>query len=1305
MPNEFPFDVVVVTFPDEGAARVALGGPIQVLQGNYPKTQFLATCDPLGCRCGSGGGTLAALEHVELQVGTADTKTILILHAGGDSSRCFTQMALGKAWTNLPLMDTTSGKAFLSNPIHVGMDSIARIFTQYHCLPKGSVVVAASDALLSIPHCSPSSDRDQGIKLESSEHGKNDNIPVHPDVLGVAFPAPWETAKNHGVYVLAEPDETVKSQQGVRAMEVPIHAILQKPSLETLQQQSFAAFGELQTSREGLAWIDNGIIAFLPAAAKSLHELAHGVLQTTTESGLLGAFEKRKANEPQLTYQDVTHKVDLYTHFLQALTMSVEPRSNASTDARRQTYLRDHASDLDPAVANGIFDALSPLRFMSLAIPKGKFLHLGTTRELIDFYVYGCRQVGGTNNTPSNKVADSVATSPDASRRELYTRNCTYFGQELGMVRRMHAFAKLMGENRSKNREKVLPIGEDCILMGCILEGEVPSRIGEGTVVEFCSFTRVSVSIGKNCLISGLRHEHMDGQSLSSLEIPNDSCVQMMPLTVDGTMVKEPSVVLMALGVNDPIKKPISESTLFGMKLEEFLDWAQLSPEYIWDSSAKRTIWNAKLHPVVTNVSRISFDQLWDWVNHLPTTRGVASAARKRENSLQLWKNYPRLSLSQVRDLSDAAEEYRYRQHLVHNKIPARQREHCQAIADTLRRRQHTECDFSPLLEESSQAMQGLETLDEVIQASLLDRSQYDVCGRAFMVQSAVLDDLAKMAATEIDARQQVASTEAIREECSFLLQAIQSPTSSGADRQKAYTEIVHIRKRLWNWKSDSRDHLKSVFLVFSDMAEEIARMMTEVCVAGFLSENTLIGSTTSRRKAAVHGQWCVARAPARVDLAGGWTDTPPVCYEYGSTVTGMAVAVDGKKPLSSRCRVLPSLPSSKEINDHGIIFMRSELRNSVSCELISAMDTKLHSLEDLRDARDPSASCALIKCALVCLGFIPVDYLEKDMSDKGGESLQDLVNIFCQAEEGNNVRMEIVVTSLLPQGSGMGTSSILGGCVLAAVGRCVGIELSGESTTSGNVKYTMDSVLALEQILSTGGGFQDQVNGLIGGFKTVSSAANYLPIQLSIEKCAVDPAFQKILDEKMLLAFTGKTRLAKNILQNVLRRWAKRTPEVVDTVRVLVEGAHEARAALQSGNLEGLGKCLGRYYEQKKNMAGRDSGVEPDIVRSVLEKLQNENLIYGGSLCGAGGGGFMVMIASNDADTATIHSTVDEVLSETNHDDAAAFSWHECHVCDEGLVTNVLPLSGAIASIDDFDASWHYCGPDREPWLSSSTL
>ena len=48
-------------------------------------------------------------------------------------------------------------------------------------------------------------------------------------------------------------------------------------------------------------------------------------------------------------------------------------------------------------------------------------------------------------------------------------------------------------------------------------------------------------------------------------------------------------------------------------------------------------------------------------------------------------------------------------------------------------------------------------------------------------------------------------------------------------------------------------------------------------------------------------GVWVEAHAPARLDLAGGWTDTPPICYEQGGAVLNIAIKVSAPYMLPSK--------------------------------------------------------------------------------------------------------------------------------------------------------------------------------------------------------------------------------------------------------------------------------------------------------------------------------------------------------------------------------------------------------------------
>ena len=66
----------------------------------------------------------------------------------------------------------------------------------------------------------------------------------------------------------------------------------------------------------------------------------------------------------------------------------------------------------------------------------------------------------------------------------------------------------------------------------------------------------------------------------------------------------------------------------------------------------------------------------------------------------------------------------------------------------------------------------------------------------------------------------------------------------------------------------------------------------------------------------------------------------------------------------------------------------------------------------------------------------------------------------------------ELHTWSNLPTGSGLGTSSILAGAVMAALWKA-----SGKGYTKSDITH---AVLHLEQMLTTGGGWQDQVKSCV---------------------------------------------------------------------------------------------------------------------------------------------------------------------------------------------------------------------------------
>ncbi|XP_077452210.1 L-fucose kinase isoform X2 [Stigmatopora argus] len=333
-------------------------------------------------------------------------------------------------------------------------------------------------------------------------------------------------------------------------------------------------------------------------------------------------------------------------------------------------------------------------------------------------------------------------------------------------------------------------------------------------------------------------------------------------------------------------------------------------------------------------------------------------------------------------------------------------------------------------------------------------------------------------------------------------------------------------------------------------------------------------------------GCWHQVDCPARIDLAGGWSDTPPMAFERGGCVTNVAVKVDGRRPIGARARRVP--------RPRLLLLTRAGGRDS---DVVT--ETCCERVEDLADYCQPNAPGALLKAACVCAGVASPsssEPLESQLASRWGGGL------------------EIHAWSALPAGSGLGTSSILAGALLAAIYQATGRSYSRDAL--------IHAVLHLEQVLTTGGGWQDQVGGLEGGIKVGRSEAR-LPLRVRVERPAVPDGFLRALERHLLLVYTGKTRLARNLLQAVVRRWYSRLPAMVRDVGELVANGEDCARACRDGCLSAVGICLDRSWLHKKCMA---PGCEPTTVRAIMEALRP--LALGQSLAGAGGGGFLCLLS-----------------------------------------------------------------------------
>ena len=329
---------------------------------------------------------------------------------------------------------------------------------------------------------------------------------------------------------------------------------------------------------------------------------------------------------------------------------------------------------------------------------------------------------------------------------------------------------------------------------------------------------------------------------------------------------------------------------------------------------------------------------------------------------------------------------------------------------------------------------------------------------------------------------------------------------------------------------------------------------------------------------------WVRADSPARVDLSGGWTDTPPICCDLGGRVCGVAINFpDEDPPIGCESRRIPQR--------HILLSMKTR-------KMTETIEMK--TFDDLRNYCDPRASGALLKAAIVFSGLV-------DQND--GLELRDYLDQ--RFESG----LEIRTKSLLPEGSGLGTSSILAGCILSTLWTLMRKKFVYSDLIHG--------VLMIEQILTTGGGWQDQVNGLWPGGIKLGSSPRSEDLIVSVETFDADDVFHDKLGRHLLLVFTGKVRLAKNLLQTVVRGWYTASDDIAETMKANRDLGFKCWSKCLQGDLEGVGECLNAYWRHKKLLAGE--GAEPTICSEIMKATAPACL--GQSMAGAGGGGFLVLL------------------------------------------------------------------------------
>ena len=445
---------------------------------------------------------------------------------------------------------------------------------------------------------------------------------------------------------------------------------------------------------------------------------------------------------------------------------------------------------------------------------------------------------------------------------------------------------------------------------------------------------------------------------------------------------------------------------------------------------------------------------------------------------------------------------------------------------------------------------------------------------------------------------------------------------SSQANMYRLVAQRRAFRQENWpllakNWQhsvfyqvdlEDAAREYREMNIPLPEPLPENAPLMTRIHDAMFRDDSTkafsllrqglteqVLSEQPSPRMSVYSDQIVWGRSPVRVDIAGGWTDTPPYCLMEGGNVVNFALELNGQPPLQAYVR---------PCKEPHIILRSIDL---------GAMEV-VNTYEELLDYQKVGSPFSIPKAALVLAGFRPSSY------DLRSSSLKAQLEAF-------GCGIELTLLSAIPAGSGLGTSSVLAATVLGTLN-----DFCGLAWDKNEIGYR---TLVLEQLLTTGGGWQDQFGGILQGVKLLQTERGFEQ-NPTVRWLPNDLFTQPEYRQCHLLYYTGITRTAKKILAEIVRRMFLNQRDELRLLREMKQHAMDMYEAIQRADFQQMGMLVRKTWQQNQLI---DSGTNPPEVEAITRQI--DDLCLGYKLGGAGGGGYLYMVAKDPEAAARIKQTL----------------------------------------------------------------
>jgi D-glycero-alpha-D-manno-heptose-7-phosphate kinase len=213
----------------------------------------------------------------------------------------------------------------------------------------------------------------------------------------------------------------------------------------------------------------------------------------------------------------------------------------------------------------------------------------------------------------------------------------------------------------------------------------------------------------------------------------------------------------------------------------------------------------------------------------------------------------------------------------------------------------------------------------------------------------------------------------------------------------------------------------------------------------------------------------------------------------------------------------------------------------------------------------------------------------------------------------------QVALRSDFPIGAGLGGSSAAGVALQGAL--AAWREESGDPDRATLAETSRDVEV---RDLGVPGGRQDHYAAAFGG-----ALGLWFTDRVDVRRITLGDRTRDALEARMLLIYTGQSRISGDTITAVIDAYRARNARVVDALACMKGLAEEMIAALAGGDLDTLGALVGEHWMHQRSL---HPAITTERIDEIMERGRAAGAL-GGKALGASGGGCVVLIAA--ADTA----------------------------------------------------------------------